>query len=127
MISAEILLNQIVKSVPKALTLDTPDLLRPASLTDIPEKARHEAKRITRYSLQYMLVRCVLRAAAIGMWHPDGWQFEDIREDFVRERACQVGKDVWYFSRSFFKRTGDKPDPRVVGGKARGFKKHTFM
>ncbi len=40
-----------------------------------------------------MFVRRVLRAAGIGMRHPDRAQAQHVGEDVVRQRAAQIGQD----------------------------------
>jgi hypothetical protein len=45
---------------------------RSRQLAEIPEQARHDAKRLLRHGEQNVLVGRMLRAAGIGMRHPDG-------------------------------------------------------
>jgi hypothetical protein len=55
-------------------------------LSDIPIKPGHDGKSLAGNLLRQMFVRRMLRAAGIGMRHPDGAQFQDIDEDMA---ACR--------------------------------------
>src|SRR5690606_22386922 len=60
---------------------------------EVPPKPGHEAKPLARERGEKMLVRRVLRAAAVGMRDPDRPEAEEIGVDVVRQRAAEIGKD----------------------------------
>ena len=64
--------------------------LRRAGLAQIPVDARHHLQRLARERDGEMLVRRMLRAARIGMRHPDGRKAEAFGEDVVRQRAADI-------------------------------------
>ena len=94
--------------------------------TDIPENTGHHTQGIPADGFQDMFVRCMLRAAPIGMRHPDRREFEDIGETVVGERSGQIGKHMQIPS-GFADRSSDELRPRVRGIKPSGAEKSTIM
>src|SRR5258708_9368364 len=58
-------------------------------LAQIPEQTRHDAKRLLGDREQDVLVGRVLRAAGIGVWHPDRRQAKAVGNHIVGQRAAQ--------------------------------------
>ena len=66
---------------------------RSAAVAQVPEQAGHDAETLAHDRCQQVFVRRVLRAAGIGVRHPDRGQAEHIGEAVIGQRAAEIGKD----------------------------------
>src|SRR5699024_8132971 len=59
----------------------------------VPERSRHDLRALREDRDQCMFIGCVLVAARVGMWHPDGRQPEHLGKDIIRDRSPEVRLD----------------------------------
>ena len=89
---------------------------RRVAVAEVPIEAGHDGERLARERDGQMFVRRMLRAARIGMRHPDRRQAKPFGEDVVRQRAAEVRQDRGLASRrSLAMRRRRKARPRMLG------------
>src|SRR5271170_7113058 len=77
-------------SVAGAVSAISNPFQRARHLTEIPVQAGHDAERFLGDVKQDVLVGRMLRAAGIGMRHPDRRQPERVGEHLVGQRAAEI-------------------------------------
>ena len=81
-------------------------------LAEIPEQACHDAEALAGDGRKQMFVGCMLRAARIGMRHPDCLQSQHLGKNIVRKRAAGIGQNDWCARPSSVRSSGRREQPR---------------
>src|SRR5690349_831314 len=88
---------------------------RRAGLAKVPEQSRHQTESFACDRRQQVLVRGMLRAAGVGMRHPDGLELEHVDENVVRQRAPEIRQDDRRMTAGAFERGRREADPGIGG------------